>query len=486
MGQSKKIKYFILFNFYLIIKYYYIYNIIKEVLIMNNENFDQEVDYETYVEDNNKHYPKGNNSFKSITISKVIVFAIIFGLIAGVVFAGFNIITNKLRGTNSSSSMITSTNVVESDGQANSDVSTVARECIPSIVSITNMTIQEVQGFYSFFYGNGGNNEYEQKSAGSGIIVGKNDTELLIVTNNHVVEGATTLTVSFYKDEENPVTALLKGTASDKDLAVISVKLSDIKDETMKNIKIATLGDSSKLQIGEQAIAIGNALGYGTSVTSGIISAIDRKVGENAASGSSTSFFDFFGGGDGGESNTTEEASINGTFIQTDAAINPGNSGGALLNSKGEVIGINSAKIVSTSAEGIGYAIPISDANPIINDLMNDKTREVVSENERGYLGISCKSIDSETSKSYDMPKGVYIIKTNKNEAADKAGLQKGDIITKIENDSVTSVEAIQKKLSYYKVGEEVKVTYSRLDSKGNYKSSTATVKLTKSSKEDK
>ena len=292
-------------------------------------------------------------------------FAVMFGVIGGLTFQGTNYITGKLLGTTStkeetkSTKTVANTQLTTSKTAVSSDVSDIVDATLPSIVSITNMSVQQVQDFF------GGIRQQESKSAGSGIIISQNDTELLIVTNNHVVEGSETLTVTFV--DETSVEALIKGTDSARDLAVVAVPLEKIPDETMDAIKLATLCDSDGIKVGEPAIAIGNALGYGQSVTMGIVSATERTI-----------------------------SGYDGTYIQTDAAINPGNSGGALLNINGEVIGINSAKINASEVEGMGFAIPISDTTDIIENLMNKETRSKVSEAERGYLGIKGYDVTEE------------------------------------------------------------------------------------------
>ena len=320
-----------------------------------------------------------------------------------------------------------------SGGSVSTDITEIAKNAMPSVVSITNISIQQVQSFF------GGIQEQEIPSAGSGIIISQNDTELLVLTNNHVVEGSDTLTVSFI-DEES-VAANIKGTDAAKDLAVIAVKLKDIKDSTMEEIKVATLGDSTKLQVGEPAIAIGNALGYGQSVTTGIVSAMKRTM-------------------DG----------FDGELIQTDAAINPGNSGGALLNAKGEVIGINTAKIAVNEVEGIGYAIPISDASSVITELMNRETRTKVPEGEQGYLGIQGYDVESDVANMYQMPQGVYIYEALKGGAAAKAGISKGSIITAVNGAGVNGMETLKEQLQYYRPGETVEVTVQIPKENGEYK----------------
>lgn len=315
------------------------------------------------------------------------------------------------------------------------DVSGVVENVMPSVVAITST--QLVQSGYSgslyeYYFGNGNNNNQyeEQTGAGSGIIIGQNDTELLIVTNNHVVEGADSLQIQFIDDES--VDAAIKGTDSDKDLAVVAVKLSDIKKSTLEQIKVATLGDSDKLKVGEGTIAIGNALGYGQSVTTGVVSALNREVQY--------------------ENRTME-------LIQTNAAINPGNSGGALLNSKGEVIGINAAKYSSSSVEGMGFAIPVSSVKDVIEDLMNKETLTKVDSDKKGYLNIYGRDVTSDLSQTYSMPTGVYVISVMEGGAADKAGIEKSNVITKINGETVSSMEDLQNKLEYYEKGTEVTIT---------------------------
>ena len=289
---------------------------------------------------------------------------------------------------------------------------------------------------------------YDDVSRGSGIIIGQTDEELLIVTNSHVVNGADSITVGFVDSEIYDAT--VKGEDSEIDLAVIGVKMSDLKEETLDEIKVAVIGDSDDLQIGEQVVAIGNAMGYGQSVTTGIVSVLDIDVPD-----------------DDSENH----------YIQTDAAINPGNSGGALLNMKGELIGINSAKIMSTMVEGMGYAIPINTANPTIESLMNRKNRDKVDEEKAGYLGITGVSVDSQTSKMYDIPVGIYIQEVTEDGPAEKAGLQKADILKKFDGVSVTTIAELREKLDYYTAGEKVDVVIARQED-GEYKEQTVTVTL--------
>ena len=322
-------------------------------------------------------------------------------------------------------------------------ITDVVEETMPSIVSITTKSVQEVQMMFGM-----GVQQYEATGMGSGIIIGKNDSELLVVTNNHVVEGSNAVSVSFIDNEV--CEASVKGTDSTNDLAVIAVKLDDIKSSTMDAIKIAKLGNSNELKIGQGVIAIGNALGYGQSVTTGIVSALNRSVEID-----------------------NEEMS----YIQTDAAINPGNSGGALLNMKGEVIGINSAKLASSQIEGMGYAIPISEATPVIEDLMNLATRERVDDEDAGYIGISGISVTSDIAKQYGIPEGVYVSEVDSDGAAKAAGIQKGDVIKKFDGSTVDSISKLRERLDYYKAGETVDVVIARADN-GEYKEQTLKVTL--------
>ena len=321
---------------------------------------------------------------------------------------------------------------------------------MPSVVSITSMSVQEVQNFF------GQVGTQESTSSGSGIIISQSDTELLIVTNNHVVEGSDNLTVTFA--DNTSVEANIKGTNSENDLAVIAVPLDSISDDTMNSIAIATLGDSDSVKVGEPAIAIGNALGYGQSVTTGIISATNRQI-ETSSGTTSTG------------------------LLQTDAAINPGNSGGALLNANGEVIGINSAKLAANEVEGMGYAIPISDVSDIITDLMNQTTKEKVDEAERGYLGIQGLDVTSETTQRFNMPEGVYVSEAIKGYGAEAAGITKGNVITGLDGDTIDSMETLQNKLQYYKAGEKVKVTVQIPGNDGEYKEKTVEVTLSEQPK---
>lgn len=315
------------------------------------------------------------------------------------------------------------------------DVTEVVKQVMPSVVSVNNKYIERMTFFGQDF-------SQEVGGSGSGIIVGKNDTELLLVTNYHVVESAEELTVQFVDGTQSQ--AQIKGLDADKDLAVIAVQLTDIEGDTMNQIAIAKLGSSEELTVGEPVIAIGNALGYGQSVTTGVISALDRAIQTTATQSQSPV--------------QNEDMEIN-TFIQTDAAINPGNSGGALLNSKGEVIGINSSKIGGSTIEGMGYAIPISDARPIIEDLMTKQTRLKVAEEDRGYLGITGVDVTSDSVQLYGLPRGVYVSSVTDGSGAAQAGLVRGDIITAINGEEVSSMVGLKEELAYYAAGTTVELT---------------------------
>ncbi|MCI7813723.1 MAG: trypsin-like peptidase domain-containing protein [Lachnospiraceae bacterium] len=319
------------------------------------------------------------------------------------------------------------------------NVADVAESAMPAIVAITNQSVQEVQSYFR-----GQKIQYESESCGSGIIIGQNETELLICTNNHVVEDATELTVSFI--DETSCEAQIKGTDPTNDLAVVAVSLDDIDTDTLNQIKIAQMGDSDEVKIGEPVVAIGNALGYGQSVTTGIVSAKDRSI--TVEDDSQTICYE--------------------NLIQTDAAINPGNSGGALLNMKGEVIGINSAKASSSGVEGMGYAIPVSKAWPILEKLMNKETRTQVTEEETPYIGIQGESVTAEAAQLYNLPNGIYITKVLKNTPAEQAGLQKGDIITGFDDNTITCMEDLEDWIQYYKGGETIEITVERAEN-GSY-----------------
>ena len=331
-----------------------------------------------------------------------------------------------------------------STAKGNLDVSEIASEALPSIVSITTKSVQEVQNYFGMYgmYGYAPQQqEQEVEGSGSGIIVGKNDDELLIATNYHVVEGADTLSVAF--TDGNAVEASVKGFDEERDLAVVSVSLDDVKDDTMDAISIAKIGSSDDLKVGEQVIAIGNALGYGQSVTTGIVSAKNRRMDS--------------------DNNTVTDGSDDSSdgvnLIQTDAAINPGNSGGALLNMEGEVVGINSAKLASTEVEGMGYAIAISDVTDILQNLMNETSRDKLDDSEHGVLGIEGSSVSSEAVQMYGIPAGVFVKKVTEGGAADKAGLKANSVITEFNGKTVSSIDQLMEYLSYYEPDEEVELT---------------------------
>ena len=346
----------------------------------------------------------------------------------------------------------------ESTAKGSLDVSDIVEETMPSIVSITTKSVEEVQSYYGMFgqYGAYSPEQREVQGSGSGIIIGKNDTELLIATNYHVVDGAETLSVGFC--DSTACEAKVKGYDSEKDLAVVAVSLDDIDSDTMDAISIATIGNSDNLKVGEQVVAIGNALGYGQSVTTGIVSAKNRQLNSDDTVGDYDS-----------DSNSATN------LIQTDAAINPGNSGGALLNMNGEVVGINSAKLASTAVEGIGYAIAISDVTDTLESLMNEETRDKVD--NHGVLGITVKSVDSAVSEAYGVPEGVLVRDVTEGGAADEAGIEAKSIITKFAGKVVTTKEQLIDFLSYYEPGEDVELTLEVPDGKG-YKEETVTVTL--------
>ena len=356
-------------------------------------------------------------------------------------------------------------------------VSDVAKAAMPTVVAITSVSIQEIPNYFrAFGFGYGDTQQYSSEGSGSGIIVGENDDELLIATNNHVVDGATTLSVCFAGSDvvnaeaetvnmssesdsdgdvnvEDAVSAKIKGTDETNDLAVVAVQKSDIPEDTLSQIKIAQLGDSDSVEVGEQVVAIGNALGYGQSVTSGWISALNRSI-------------------------STSDGTTSGGLIQTDAAINPGNSGGALLNMQGEVVGINSAKYADSAVEGMGYAIPISKAQPILENLMNRQTRDKVEDDSKAaYLGVTSADLSMEAIQMYDMPEGAFVIRVDKDSAAGEAGIQKGDIIVSFDGQTVSGREDLENKLAYYEAGESVDVVVSRADN-GEYVQKTISVTL--------
>lgn len=445
----------------------------------NNYNEEQENPIPNYSQQYNSEGGNQNNNGKPpknklpiiIAIVAITVLVIISCLVG--IFSLINKdngIINKIQSKNQTQQTekydkIGSTNANSSNQAGGSvvvtDVSGVVSDTMPSVVAITSKTLVESNGYgsiYDYYFGGGrGNQKYEQEAAGSGIIVDQTDTELLIVTNNHVVEGSDSLKIQFYgMDSGKHVDGYIKGTDPNADVAVVAVKLKDISKDTLNIIKKATLGDSNSVNVGEGVIAIGNALGYGQSVTTGVISAKDREV-------------------------TIEEKTMK--LLQTDAAINGGNSGGALLNAKGQVIGINVAKYSSdgsssASVEGMGFAIPITSVKNIISNLETKETRTKVEENQKGYLGIRSKyDVTSDISEMYSMPMGVYIFEVVDKGPAAKAGIQKGDIITKFDGQAVNSYSALQSIMQYYKAGEKVKVTIAYADAR-EYKEKDVTVTL--------
>ena len=386
--------------------------------------------------------------------------ALMFGVVSSATFLTTNYVGTKVLklGTTQKSTSTTSTSAVTSNASltktssvVTSDLSSVVENVMPSIVSITNMSVQEVQNYF------GGTSKQESESAGTGIIISQNDSELLVVTNNHVVAGSDTLTVTFA--DGNSVEANIKGTDSEYDVAVVAVPLDSISEDTKKAISVATLGDSTELKVGEPAIAIGNALGYGQSVTTGVISALNRSVSETDQT-----------------TGETTESSVK--LIQTDAAINPGNSGGALVNASGEVIGINSSKLVGDSVEGVGYAIPISDVSDLIENLMNQETKTKVAEADQGAIGIKGMSVSTEYSQQLNMPEGVYVSEVTKGGGAEKAGMTRGCIITGINGTTVSSMDDLQEQLQYYAKGDEVELTIQVPQSNGEYQEQSVTVIL--------
>ena len=380
---------------------------------------------------------KKNRFWKKLP--ETVALAVVFGLVAGGVFQGVNMITDRYLEPDTQSSLLSVETVDQGDGgtvqagtsQTSGTVASVAQAAMPAVVAITSVSIQEIPSFFGI-YGFGGTQQYSSEGSGSGIIVGENEDELLIATNNHVVEGADTLSVCFIGNDvadaaeeteqlagaaddiniEDAVSATVKGTDSANDLAVVSVKKADIPEDTMSQIKIAQMGSSDNLQVGEQVVAIGNALGYGQSVTSGWVSALDRSI-------------------------ETEDGTSTG-LIQTDAAINPGNSGGALLNMNGELIGINSAKYADNAVEGMGYAIPISTAQPILENLMN---RDKLDTSQAGYLGVRILDLSAQAMSMYNVPSGALISYVEEGGAAESAGLQVRDIITEFDGQTVSGKE---------------------------------------------
>lgn len=422
---------------------------------------------------------RNQNSFQK-KAGATIALAVIFGLVAAVVFQVANFAADRFLNTGKSSVQIKTTDSVDlqetalddstadkvlSDSE-NGTVAAVAQASMPSVVAITTVSVQEIPSFFGY-----SSHQYKSASTGSGIIVGDNDDELLIATNNHVVDGATTLSVCFIGDDvanaetetvnagdngdlnvEDAVSAKIKGTDADNDLAVVAVKKSDIPEDTLNQIKIAQIGSSDDLAVGQQVVAIGNALGYGQSVTSGWISALNRTI-------------------------STDDGTNSTGLIQTDAAINPGNSGGALLNMKGELIGINSAKYADSAVEGMGYAIPISKAKPILEELMNRETREKVDSSKKGYLGVSLANLTTEAIEMYNMPTGAFVRSVEDDSPAQEAGICKGDIIVKFDGQKVSDGDDLLDKLQYYKSGEKIEAVIARATN-GEYEENTIELTL--------
>lgn len=422
---------------------------------------------------------RNQNSFQK-KAGTTIALAVIFGLVAAVVFQAANFAADRFLNTGKSSVQIKTTDSVDLQETASDDstadkmlsdsengtVAAVAQASMPSVVAITTVSVQEIPSFFGY-----SSHQYKSASTGSGIIVGDNDDELLIATNNHVVDGATTLSVCFIGDDvanaetetvnagdngdlnvEDAVSAKIKGTDADNDLAVVAVKKSDIPEDTLNQIKIAQIGSSDDLAVGQQVVAIGNALGYGQSVTSGWISALNRTI-------------------------STDDGTNSTGLIQTDAAINPGNSGGALLNMKGELIGINSAKYADSAVEGMGYAIPISKAKPILEELMNRETREKVDSSKKGYLGVSLASLTTEAIEMYNMPTGAFVRNVENDSPAQEAGICKGDIIVKFDGQKVSDGDDLLDKLQYYKSGEKIEAVIARATN-GEYEENTIELTL--------
>ena len=422
---------------------------------------------------------RNQNSFQK-KAGATIALAVIFGLVAAVVFQAANFAADRFLNTGKSSVQIKTTDSVDLQETASDDstadkvlsdsengtVAAVAQASMPSVVAITTVSVQEIPSFFGY-----SSHQYKSASTGSGIIVGDNDDELLIATNNHVVDGATTLSVCFIGDDvanaetetvnagdngdlnvEDAVSAKIKGTDADNDLAVVAVKKSDIPEDTLNQIKIAQIGSSDDLAVGQQVVAIGNALGYGQSVTSGWISALNRTI-------------------------STDDGTNSTGLIQTDAASNPGNSGGALLNMKGELIGINSAKYADSAVEGMGYAIPISKAKPILEELMNRETREKVDSSKKGYLGVSLANLTTEAIEMYNMPTGAFVRSVEDDSPAQEAGICKGDIIVKFDGQKVSDGDDLLDKLQYYKSGEKIEAVIARATN-GEYEENTIELTL--------
>lgn len=398
----------------------------------------------------------GNKSEKTFRkkLMRAAALALVFGLVAGAAFQSSFYVAGRLMGTNDADVDVTAADTKTTDNQIAEtmvstavtvkDVSDIVDNVMPSIVAVTNVSYMEYRTFF------GGTQTYESESAGSGIIISQDNDNLYIATNNHVIDGAESITITFCDDEAVP--AIVKGTDAAVDLAVVEVALSDIADKTKDSIKVATMGDSGALSVGESAIVIGNALGYGQSVTTGVISALEREVQLQDERG----------------------RVIKSKLLQTDAAVNPGNSGGALLNMKGEVVGIVSAKYSDTKVEGMGYAIPIFSAKNIIETLIR---QEVVSEKDASYFGIAGVDVTEDVSKQYDMPAGVYVSKVAAKSGASDAGIKKGDIITSFHGRAVTSMEEISDMMQYIPAGTTVEVIVAQ--AKNDYKEKTIEVTLT-------
>lgn len=419
--------------------------------------------------------PNPGHSGKKARILKkagaITLSAILFGGVAAGSFQAVNYLTGyqtpaaesaaASAGNNTASLLQTASLPSTADGKGSLDVSDIAQAVMPSIVSITNKSVQEVQNYFSLFgYGYSGETiPQETESRGSGIIIGKNDTELLIVTNYHVIADADTLSVAF--NDNQVYEANTKGTDPDNDLAVIAVPLESISADTMSQIAVASIGDSDSLKVGEQVVAIGNALGYGQSVTTGIVSATNRTLNSNMNT-----------------ANTSEDSADQPAYIQTDAAINPGNSGGALVNMKGEVIGINSAKLASTEVEGMGYAIPVSRVSDIIEKLMNETTRSKVTEDQKSSIGITGITVTESVNSVYGIPSGVYVAGVTEGSGAEKAGLRKGDVITKFDGKNITQIQELTELLQYYPAGETVELTIQTIGSDNAYTEKMVSVTL--------
>ena len=444
---------------------------VKEMLIMSEYEFKEYMNRENENTENGENMVKGSHRRSGRKNSKVAGFAkktgaivlsaMLFGGVAAGTFQAVNGLgssTEDSEVASTESNLVKATTVSTASTGSTLDVSDVAAAVMPSVVAITNKSVQEVQNYYSMFGYGPSTTQQESESCGSGIIIGKNDTELLMVTNYHVVEGADSLSVTFADGQVYE--AKIKGTESAYDLAVVAVPLKNIDSSTLSQIAVAAIGDSDSLKVGQQVVAIGNALGYGQSVTTGIVSAVDRTVSTSSS-----------------EIGSSSSAGSANTYIQTDAAINPGNSGGALVNMKGELIGINSAKIASSEVEGMGYAIPVSKVSEIIERLMNETTRDKVAEENRAALGISVTTVDDSINQTYGIPKGAYVSKVSDDGAAKAAGILPGDVITAFDGKTVESSSGLTELMQYYAAGESVEVTLQTPDN-GSYTEKTVTVTL--------